>query len=61
LKSNKTKRDYSILDKKSLEKELAKLELEMDIASANMEYEKAAELRDAIIDLKKGKNKKWDT
>jgi excinuclease UvrABC nuclease subunit len=31
------------------------LELEMDIAAANMEYEKAAELRDAIIDIKKGK------
>jgi len=27
----------------------------MDIAAANMEYEKAAELRDAIIDIKKGK------
>jgi protein-arginine kinase activator protein McsA len=30
----------------------------MDIAAANMEYEKAAELRDAILDLKKGKKKK---
>jgi len=30
----------------------------MDIASANMEYEKAAELRDMIIDLKKGKKGK---
>jgi excinuclease UvrABC helicase subunit UvrB len=30
----------------------------MDIAAANMEYEKAAELRDLIIDLKKGKKKK---
>ncbi|MCD5385266.1 excinuclease ABC subunit UvrB, partial [Candidatus Gracilibacteria bacterium] len=55
LKSNKTKREYSILDRKSIEKEISKLELEMDIQAANMEYEKAAELRDLILDLKKGK------
>jgi excinuclease ABC subunit B len=55
LKSNKTKRDYSVLDRKSMERELSRLELEMDIASANMEYEKAAELRDEILMLKKGK------
>ena len=55
LKSNKTKREYSILDRKSIEKEISKLELEMDIAAANMEYEKAAELRDLILDLKKWK------
>ena len=57
LKSNKKKRDYSILNKKSIEKELSKLELEMDIASANTQYEKAIELRDLIIDLKKRRNK----
>ena len=57
LKSNKTKRDYSTLDKKSVEKELARLELEMDIAAANMEYEKAAELRDQILELKKPRKK----
>ena len=57
LKSNKTKRDYSALDKKSVEREIARLELEMDIAAANMEYEKAAELRDAIVDLKKPRKK----
>ena len=57
LKSNKTKKDYAVLDKKSMEKELARLELEMDIAAANMEYEKAAELRDEILELKKGKKK----
>lgn len=57
LKSTKTKKDYAILDKKSVEKELAKLELEMDIAAANMEYEKAAELRDQIMELKKAKKK----
>jgi len=58
LKSNKTKRDYSLLDKKDISKEIARLELEMDIASANMEYEKAAELRDTIIGIKKGKKNK---
>ena len=55
LKSSKTKREFSDIDKKTYTKQLAKLELEMDIAAANMEYEKAAELRDMIIDLKKAK------
>lgn len=57
LKSSKTKREFSDIDKKSYTKQLAKLELEMDIAAANMEYEKAAELRDEIIELKKIKKK----
>jgi len=52
----KTKnKDYSILDKKSIKKEITKLELEMDIAAANMEYEKAAELRDQLIEIKKAR------
>ncbi len=55
LKSNKTKRDYAVLDKKWIQKEIAKLELEMDIAAANMEYEKAAEIRDRLIEIKRGK------
>ncbi|MGB2111141.1 MAG: UvrB/UvrC motif-containing protein [Patescibacteria group bacterium] len=50
---NTKDKDYAVLDKKSVEKELSKLELEMDIASANMEYEKAAEIRDQILELKK--------
>lgn len=50
----KTK-DYAILDKQSLHKEISKLELEMDIAAANMNYEKAAEIRDILIELKRGK------
>jgi excinuclease UvrABC nuclease subunit len=29
----------------------------MDIASANMEYEKAAELRDEILEIKSGRRK----
>ncbi len=53
--SSKSKRDYSDLDKKAIFKELSRLELEMDIAAGNMEYEKAAELRDEILYLKKGK------
>jgi excinuclease UvrABC helicase subunit UvrB len=46
------KKEYKLIDKKDLKKEVARLELEMDIASANMEYEKAAELRDALIAIK---------
>lgn len=52
--SNK-KRDMKITDKKSAEREIKRLELEMDIAAANTEYELAAELRDQIIEIKKGK------
>ncbi len=52
---NKKKKDYSNVGWKSAEKEIVRLELEMDIAAANMEYEKAAELRDAIIEIKKSK------
>jgi excinuclease ABC subunit B len=48
----KKKKDYSLVDKKDLKKELARLELEMDIAAANMEYERAAELRDQIFAIK---------
>lgn len=53
----KKKKDYSNIDKKDIKKEIARLELEMDIAAANMEYEKAAELRDAIIAIKAWKKK----
>jgi len=48
------KRDYSIQNEKEVKKTISTLELEMDIASANMEYEKAAEIRDEILRLKKG-------
>ncbi|MDR2640460.1 MAG: UvrB/UvrC motif-containing protein [Candidatus Peribacteria bacterium] len=33
---------------------MKRLELEMDIASANLDFEKAAELRDMILELKSG-------
>jgi len=55
--SSKKKRDYSDLNRKEILKELSRLEFEMDIASWNMEYEKAAELRDEILYLKKGRKK----
>lgn len=45
-------------DPKTVKKEISRLELEMDIAAANMEYEKAAEIRDEILELKKWK-KSW--
>ncbi len=52
------KQDYWDIDTKNIEKEIKRLELEMDIASANLDFEKAAELRDMIIDLRKGKREK---
>ncbi len=55
--SNKKKRELSG-DPKAIPKEIKRLELEMDIASANMEYEKAAWLRDEILELKNSK-KTW--
>ena len=50
---NSKNKNYSNISKKTLEKELKKLEFEMNIASSNMEYEKAALIRDQIIDLRK--------
>ena len=47
------KKDYVILDLASAEKEIFKLELEMDVAASNMDYERAAEIRDQIIHLKR--------
>ena len=49
------KKKFELKDGVSVEKELARLELEMDIAAANMLYEEAAEIRDQIIELKKWK------
>lgn len=51
------KKDYALISEKDLEKELKRLEFEMWVASANMEYEKAAELRDEIIELRRGLKK----
>ncbi len=52
------KKDYSWLDIKSTEKEIKRLELEMDIAASNLEFEKAADLRDQLIELRRGKKGK---
>ena len=49
--SNKKKRE-AMPDPEIRKREIKRLELEMDIAAANMEYEKAAELRDEILELK---------
>lgn len=35
-----------------LQTKIKKLELEMDVASANLDFEKAADLRDALLELK---------
>ncbi len=47
------KKDYSLLEGESLEAKLKRLELEMDVAAANLDFEKAADLRDAVIELKR--------
>ena len=52
--ASKKKKNEGI-DPKFGVKEIRRLELEMDIAAANMEYEKAAELRDMILELKTSK------
>ena len=53
------KRDYSLHEEgENLDKRIARLELEMDVAAANLDFELAAELRDAIIEMKKGKKKR---
>ncbi len=49
-------KDVEYKNIKNSPKLIKKLELEMDLAASNMEYEKAAELRDKIIELKR----KWD-
>jgi excinuclease ABC subunit B len=54
---NNKKRDYSQIDSQSIEKEIKKLEFEMWVASSNMDYEKARDLRDTIIELRKAKKK----
>ena len=43
---------YDIKDKKQLKKMIDQLEQEMALAARNLEFEMAAELRDAIIELK---------
>ena len=42
----------------SVEKRIKKLEIEMDVAATNLDFELAAELRDEIIELRKDQEKK---
>ncbi|MCK9271941.1 excinuclease ABC subunit UvrB [Candidatus Gracilibacteria bacterium] len=49
-----TKKTSLKLEKgENLKSKIKKLELEMDVASVNLDFEKAAELRDILIELKK--------
>jgi len=54
----KKKRENQKLSAQDREKEIKRLELEMDIAAANLEFERAAEIRDEILTMKKSKRKK---
>ncbi len=47
------KKEYALVNDLPIDKQIAKLELEMDFAASNMEYEKAAEIRDIIIEIKR--------
>lgn len=51
------KKDYALISEKDLDKEIKRIEFEMWMAAANMEYEKAAELRDELIELKRWRKK----
>jgi excinuclease ABC subunit B len=52
LKAAQTVAEYKILDEKALTKKIKKLEKEMLDAARNLEFEKAAELRDHLKELK---------
>lgn len=53
LKAAQTVAEYKILDEKALTKKIKKLEKEMLDAARNLEFEKAAELRDHLKELKR--------
>jgi excinuclease ABC subunit B len=52
LKAAQTAAEYKLLDEKALTKRIKKLEKEMLDAAKNLEFEKAAELRDQLKELK---------
>ncbi len=52
LKAAQTVASYKIMDEKSLTKQIKRLEKDMVDAARNLEFEKAAELRDQLRDLK---------
>ena len=49
------KKSYTLEKWENLNSKIKRLELEMDIASVNLEFEKAAEIRDILLELRKGK------
>ena len=53
LKAAQTVAEYKILDEKALTKKIKKLEKDMLDAAKNLEFEKAAELRDQLKELKR--------
>ncbi len=52
LKAAQTVAAYSVMDEKALTRQVKKLEKEMMAAAKNLEFEKAAELRDQLKELK---------
>ena len=52
LKAAQTVAAYKVMDEKSLTKRVKKLEKDMLDAAKNLEFEKAAELRDQLRELK---------
>ena len=52
LKAAQTAAEYKVMDEKSLTKKVKKIEKEMQEAAKNLEFEKAAVLRDQLKDLK---------
>jgi excinuclease ABC subunit B len=53
LKAAQTRAKYEVMSEKDLAKELKRLEKDMLTAAKNLEFEKAAELRDRLHGLKK--------
>ena len=49
----KSELDTKDLNGRELEKYIKRLELEMDVASANLDFEDAAKIRDELIGLRK--------
>jgi excinuclease ABC subunit B len=47
------KKEYSLVDEKTVEKEMKRIEFEMDLAASNLDFEKAADLRDELITLRR--------
>ena len=52
LKAAQTAAEYKVMDEKSLTKKVKKIEKEMQDAAKNLEFEKAAVLRDQLKELK---------